>query len=406
LSDRPRVSVVIPSFNHARFLRAAVESVVSQDYPDVEILVMDGGSTDGSVEILRSYGDRIDFVSERDRGQADAINRGFARATGSVLGWLNSDDVYLPGAVRKAVAALTASPDASMVYGEGEIIDEAGQVLGPFIHTRPFDLWILVYVSDFILQPTVFMRAESVRAAGGLDESLHFGLDWDLWIRLACRGTVVHLTEKLAQSREYAATKTSTGGWRRLRELRMIMTRHGGRRWPPGARTYGLDTLRGRFPTLLGPSSLADSAELRTRVLPRLFRPLHRAMNTLIGGQTASYPVVWSDGWMGPRAYRAIGWSGQAGRLSVDVDVPPQASLLPFRFDVSAAGRKAEATVDAHGPVRVTLALPGSGGGPRPLEIVLRASRSCRMPGDPRRLSCVLRRITFREDGENEKAQV
>jgi hypothetical protein len=129
-------------------------------------------------------------------------------------------------------------------------------------------------------------------------------------------------------------------------------------------------------------------------------------MNTLIGWQTASYPVVWSDGWMGPRAYRAVGWSGQAGRLSVDVDVPPQASLLPLRFDVSAAGRKAEATVNAHGPTTVTLALPDSGGGPRPLEIVLRASRSCRMPGDARRLSCVLRRITFQESGEHEKAQV
>jgi len=406
LSDRPRVSVVIPSLNQARFLRAAVDSVVSQDHPDVEVLVMDGGSADGSVEILRSYGDRIRFVSERDRGQADAINRGFARATGSVLGWLNSDDVYLPGAVRKAVAALTASPDATMVYGEGDIIDEAGRVLGPFIHTQPFDLWILVNVSDFILQPTVFMRAEAVRRVGGLDETLHFGLDWDLWIRLACRGTVVYLPEKLAQSREYASTKTSTGGWRRLRELRSIMTRHGGRRWPPGARTYGLDTLRGRFPTLFGPSSLADSAALRTRALPRLFRPLHRAMNVLIGWQTASYPGVWSDGWMGPRAYRAIGWSGKAGRLSVAVDVPPQTSLLPFRLEVSAAGRRAEATAEAPGPVTVTLALLDSGGGPRPLEIALRTSRSCHLPGDPRRLSCVLRPIAFKESGEHEKAQV
>jgi Glycosyl transferase family 2 len=406
LSDRPRVSVVIPSFNQARFLRATVDSVVSQDYPDVEVLVMDGGSTDGSVEILRSYGDRIRFVSERDRGQADAINRGFARATGSVLGWLNSDDIYLPGAVRKAVGALTASPDATMVYGEGNIIDEEGRVLGPFIYTRPFDLWILVNVSDFILQPTVFMRAGAVRAAGGLDESLHFGLDWDLWIRLACRGPVVQVPEKLAQSREYGTTKTSTGGWRRLRELRMIMTRYGGRRWPPGARTYGLDTLRGRFPTLLGPSSLADSAELRTRRLPRLFRPVHRAMNTLIGWQTASYPSVWSDGWMGPRAYCAIGWSGKPGLLRVDVDVPPPTTLLPFRLELSAAGRKAEATVDAHGPVTVTLALPDSGRGPRPLEIVLRASRSCRMPGDPRRRSFLLRRIAFQESGEHEKAEV
>jgi len=396
----------MPSLNQARFLRAALESVLSQDYPDLEVVVMDGGSTDGSVEILRGYGHRILFASEPDRGQADALNRGFARSTGTVLAWLNSDDAYLPGAIQTAVAALEASPQATMVYGEGEIIDEAGRVLGPFIHTQPFDLWTLVNLSDFVLQPTVFMRAGAVRAVGGLDESLHFGLDWDLWIRLACRGPVVKVAERLAQSREYAATKTARGGWRRLCELRAIMTRYGTWRWPPGARAYGLDTLRRRFPVLLGASSLADAVPLRGRVLPRLFRPLHEAMSGLIGRQTMAYPGIWSDGWLGPRAYRAIVWSGEAGVLRVDVEVPPEPTLLPFRFRVSAAGGTALSTVRTHGALRLMLAIPAAGGGPRPLEIVLRASRSCHLPGDPRRLSCVLRRIAFEEGGEHEKAQV
>ena len=394
MSEVPVVSIVIPSFNQARFLRAAVDSVLAQDHPRLEVWVVDGGSTDGSVEILRGYGDRIRFTSERDRGQADAINRGFARATGSIVAWLNSDDVYLPGAVRTAVRALEAEPRAAMVYGEGEIIDEAGRVLAPFIHTRSFDLWILVNAGDFILQPAVFMRASALRAVGGLDETLHYGLDWELWMRLACRGTVLHVPETLAQTREYAATKTSQGGWRRLRELREIMRRHGGRRWPPGARAYGLDTLRRRMPAVFGPSSAGDEEALRGRLLPRLLRPLHRMMANVIARQTMPYPGVWTDGWMAPRAFQAIGWSGEAGAIAVELEVPSASGLLPLRVEVAAGGKQAVAVAKA--PGLVSLSVPvAAGPGPQPLEVRLRASRSWTIPGDGRRVCGVLRRLSF-----------
>jgi glycosyltransferase involved in cell wall biosynthesis len=393
LSQFPRVSIVMPSLNQARFLRAALDSVLTQAYPNLEVLVMDGGSTDGSVDILRGYGDRISFVSEPDRGQSDAINRGFARATGQFLAWLNSDDRYLPGAVHKACEALAGASQAVMVYGEGEIIDDSGRVLGPFIHTQPFDLWILTHLSDFIMQPTVFMRADAVRSVGGLDETLHFGMDWDLWIRLACLGRVVHLRETLAQTREHAQTKTTTGGWRRLREIRAIMERHGARDWPPGARAYGLDTLRHLSPVIFGPASLAAAESLRGQILPRLFRPLHTWLAELIARQTMPYPGVWPDGWMGPRAFRALPWSGQAGTLRAELDAPVQ--LVPFTLEVAAAGGRVHVERAAPGPFEVLLPLPAAPGRPRPLEVAFRASRNWQAPGDRRKLSCLLRNLAF-----------
>ena len=124
---------------------------------------MDGGSTDGTVEILREYGDRVLYVSRPDGGQSDAVNRGFQTAKGEIVGWLNSDDRYCPDAISKSVSALVANPAASMVYGEADLIGEDGTVLERFPSTQAFDLWKLVNVSDFIMQPTVFMRAAAVR---------------------------------------------------------------------------------------------------------------------------------------------------------------------------------------------------------------------------------------------------
>ena len=284
---RPLVSVVMPSFDQARWLAMAIDSVLTQDYAPLELIVVDGGSTDGSVDVLRSYGDRISWTSAPDRGQAHAVNQGFARARGPILGWLNSDDRYAPGAVAAAVAALARAPEAAFVYGEGELIDEHGAVLGRFPATQPFDLWTLTHLSDFIMQPTVFLRAARVREVGGLDENLGYGLDWDLWIRLAQRWPVAFVPRVLAATREYPATKTARGGWQRWRELRAIMRRHGAGRWPPGAITYGLDTLRRRWPTLFGPSSLADQAAQRGRLLPKLFLPVHLAVVGLIDWQLA-----------------------------------------------------------------------------------------------------------------------
>src|SRR5579862_2592962 len=150
--DRPLVTIVTPSYNQGRFIRATIESVLSQDYPNVEYIVMDGGSTDDTASIVTPYLDRLTFISESDRGQSHAINKGFALARGSIVAWLNSDDLFLPGAISRAVEAFRARPDAAAVYGKGYQIDETGGIKSEFPHTQHFDRWKLVYFSDYILQ--------------------------------------------------------------------------------------------------------------------------------------------------------------------------------------------------------------------------------------------------------------
>ena len=221
----PRVSLVTPSFNQAPFLRAAIDSVLSQGYPAIEYVVVDGGSTDGSVEILKSYGDRLRWISEPDRGQSDAIAKGFARTRGEIVAWLNSDDVLLPRAVEKAVAAFQRHPTAGLVYGDGLVLDEAGASQGRFPWTEEFDLWRLVFLSDFILQPSAFFRRRAYEAAGGLDLEMHFAMDWDLWIRLAGVADVVYVRELLSGARVWSGTKTATGGWRRIAEISRLARR-------------------------------------------------------------------------------------------------------------------------------------------------------------------------------------
>jgi Glycosyl transferase family 2 len=350
--SEPCVTVVVPSLNQARFLRDALDSVLSQDYPSLQVIVMDGGSTDGSLEILKEYADRIRSVSEPDLGQSHAINKGMALAQGQIVSWLNSDDRLVPGAVRKAVAELTANPDAAMLYGEGELISESGDVMARFGATQPFDLWMLIHVWDYILQPTVFMRRERFHAVDGLDESLHYGLDWDLWIRLACRWPVVYLPEVLAQSREYGQTKTARGGWRRFRELRSILARHGARGWSPGALIYWLETLKRQFPSLLGPSTHADARAQKRSLLARLMKPIHWLVAMVINRQVLRAKGIGSDGWMGSAAHHAFAWNGEAGWSSSDSHVcfpfpwrcgpssrpdeprsaDPDSSTSPFRF--------------------------------------------------------------------------
>ena len=225
---QPLVTVVTPSFNQGRFIRATIESVLKQDYSRIEYLVMDGGSTDETQSILREYSDRIRWVSEPDRGQAHAINKGWRQAAGSIVAYLNSDDVYLPGAVTSAVAALQAHPEVSAVYGEGYHVDEAGGIRERY-PTEPFDADRLREIC-FICQPTVFLRREAVEDAGYLDESLRYCMDYDLWIRFARAGKIfTHTPNYLASTRLHADTKTLGQRGQAHAEILRVIYRHFGR---------------------------------------------------------------------------------------------------------------------------------------------------------------------------------
>lgn len=204
--DLPLVTIVTPSYNQGRFIRETIDSVLAQGYPRIEYLVMDGGSTDETVSVLRSYGDRLTWFSERDGGQADAINKGWRRGRGEIVAYLNSDDTYLPGAVENAVAALRSDPDAGAVYGEGYHVDEGGRVIERY-PTEPFDMARLAETC-FICQPTVFLRRAVIERLGYLDASRRYCMDYDLWIRLAQVSRFVHLDQYLATTRLHAETKT------------------------------------------------------------------------------------------------------------------------------------------------------------------------------------------------------
>jgi hypothetical protein len=172
------------------------------------------------------------WISEPDSGQAHAINKGFAHTWGEILGWLNSDDTYLPGAISTAVEYLVAHPDVMLVYGDANFMDTSGTVVGPCVHVEPFDLHRLIHHSDFIVQPATFFRRSAFEAVGGLDEALHWAMDYDLWLKLGQRYKVAYLPRPMANSRWFGGNKTAIGGRARLDEIEKVARRHGGRGLP------------------------------------------------------------------------------------------------------------------------------------------------------------------------------
>jgi glycosyltransferase involved in cell wall biosynthesis len=206
-SALPLVSIVTPSYNQAKYLRTTIESVLLQAYPRVEYIVMDGGSTDGSVDIIQGFSNGIAFwKSEADRGQADAINQGLEMASGEIVAWINSDDAYLPGAVEQAVSALAKLPEAGMVYGDGIMVGTELEILDR--HRYPQLSLVDLLSFEVLLQPAVFMRKRVLEEVGFLDTSYDFILDHELWIRIASRYPIKHVSSFWALERTHADAKT------------------------------------------------------------------------------------------------------------------------------------------------------------------------------------------------------
>jgi glycosyltransferase involved in cell wall biosynthesis len=230
----PSFSIVTPSFNHGDYLPAALQSVLDQDYPHIEYFVADGGSTDNSPAILRefssrpAYASRLRWISRPDRGQADAINSGFAATTGPILGWLNSDDTYAPGAFAAVAEIFSRRPEIGVVYGDAQFIDAAGNPIGPCRHIEPFNAHRLLHYSDFLVQPAAFFRREIFDKVGRLDPTLHWAMDYDLWLKFAKATQFTYLPKLLANYRWLGASKTASGGPERLNEVESVARRHGG----------------------------------------------------------------------------------------------------------------------------------------------------------------------------------
>ena len=221
----PLVSIVTPSLNQARYLREAIESVRAQTYSPIEHIVIDGSSSDGSLEILAEY-EELRRVAEPDRGQSHALNKGFAMAKGDVFGWLNADDAYEPNAVADAVSMLTGS---GLVYADVTRVDRDGE--NPRrIESRPtFDLWTELNLGCGIYSPAVFFTREAFDAVGGVDEALHLTMDYDLWIRIGKRFPVRHVEAVWAIQRIHDDAKTIRQYDDFWPERLAVSRRHGGR---------------------------------------------------------------------------------------------------------------------------------------------------------------------------------
>ncbi len=217
----PKISIITPSYNQGQFIEETIKSVLGQEGDFyVEYIIMDGGSQDGSVEIIKKYerllaqdkwpvkcrGIRYRWMSEKDKGQADAINKGFKLSTGEILAWLNSDDTYTPGAIKKAVGVFSSDPGLKMVYGRVYYTDSSGNITGE-AHTEPFNYQRLAALT-YICQPSAFFKKDACFEAGGIDTDLHYTMDYDLWIRLAQRYKIQYIPEVLSTYRLHKGSKT------------------------------------------------------------------------------------------------------------------------------------------------------------------------------------------------------
>ncbi|MBX2962030.1 MAG: glycosyltransferase [Cyclobacteriaceae bacterium] len=212
MTELPLVSIVTPSYNQGHFLERTILSVLNQDYPNIEYIIMDGGSTDNSIEIIRKYENRLAYwESQKDRGQSHAINKGWHRACGMYCSYLNSDDTLAPGAVGKIVDAFLQNPNITMVYGDYTFIDEKDNVLreGKGESTN-FRKLLIHGQMPAIAQPSSFYLTSEVKSAGYLDEQYHLSMDYDLLLKLAKSSEILYVPELISFFRLHRQTKSST----------------------------------------------------------------------------------------------------------------------------------------------------------------------------------------------------
>ncbi len=262
----PSMALVTPSLNQGRFIRATIESVFGQDYPRLDYFVQDGGSEDETLDILRSYGDRVRWASEKDEGQAEAINRGLSRVSGDVMGYLNSDDVLRPGALRAVGEVFRSRPRTQVVFGRADYVDEDGRHLAPY-HVLP-DAFERLSSGCPVAQPATFFARSVWEDLGPFDETLHHTMDYDYWLRIARRldrSEIVFLDRELADARWHKEAKTAAAWPRALDEIFSVLKRHSGYvslSWCLVKADFALD---GRDP-------ITNPHRMRFRAYPRALR--------------------------------------------------------------------------------------------------------------------------------------
>jgi hypothetical protein len=375
----PLVSIITPSLNQGRFIRDTIESVLSQTHPRVEYIVVDGGSSDETLSILREYGDRVKWISEPDRGQTHAINKGFHMARGEILAWLNSDDVLLPGAASHAVSAFASTPHAGFVYGNAYVIDEFAEPMGAVEIQTDHDPWTLANCFDYVVQPSAFFRASALEAVGWLDESYHWAMDWEVFIRLSRRFESVRIPAFMSCMRDYDETKSRSGGFARLAELSRVVERYADRRFAPAYRVYAVNTLAVLAERAIGRATAALGMDPLLPVL--MLRGPQMKLERLASGRRSLH----ADGWVGRRLSLHERRHGDV--LVLRGEIPP---LYNQSLDLRWAGRRiARLRLP---PGRFTACVPIDGEQPAQAKLEVNSARSFvprrrYLNGDPRRLS-------------------
>jgi glycosyltransferase involved in cell wall biosynthesis len=261
-----KLSIITPSYNQGRFIERTLNSVLDQGYSDLEYWVIDGGSTDETLDILRRYEDRLMWVSEKDKGQADAVNKGFERATGEVVGWINSDDTYPPGAFDAVMSAFQKNPDVDFVLGDCDIIDESDRLLRSR-KSGPFNLRRLIRMgSSYVFQPSVFFKRKLLDQVGGCDITFHHGMDYDLWCRMGQVAKTLYLRRPLSNWRFQEESKSCSQRHISLEEGRKIRQRYGK---PSDVPWYWYYDLRAKLYLLAEPHLLGWRNQKATRTLPQ-----------------------------------------------------------------------------------------------------------------------------------------
>ena len=340
------VAIVTPSYNQGMFLKRTIDSVLEQTYPHIDYVVVDGASADNSIEILKSYGSKLKWVSERDHGQTHAINKGFQMVNGNILAYLNSDDTLELGAVEAAVKFFKGNPNADLVYGEAKYIDEHDNVIGHYT-TAPYSLERLAH-DCCICQPAAFWRKRAFDKFGAFDESLRYAMDYEYWLRLAVNGANIEfLPLVLANSRLHAATKTLSARRGIYKEIFNVLLRHTGH--------VGQSYIQGYCQSLLW-----ENEKILARVarnIPGYFDMLRRYYaHRLNRGRSSWHALQSATQESGKQAWKRIRRSLRFARSRVDLldgvfGVYADNWLAPRVFISASESRNCSLVLEGHAPV-------------------------------------------------------
>jgi glycosyltransferase involved in cell wall biosynthesis len=369
----PSITVVTPSFNQAQFIGGTIESVLSQKYPHLEYVVVDGGSTDGTVELLRSYDGRLRWLSEPDRGQGDAVNKGVRLGHGDIIGWLNSDDTYWPGALEHAALTFRRRGQAAVVYGDANHVLEDGSLYGPY-PTASFDYSGLAE-RCFICQPAAFIRRQAFDEVGGLDIGLAYCMDYDLWIRLGRGHSLVYLPAVLANSRLHKDAKTLARRRHVYREILRTVSRHYGYVPYLWVHKYTNYLLRRSKDQIFEAHASTLPVFLTTLVLGVLGNRRHpgstsrfladaaRRVGYRLRLPSVTFQGRWADGWISRRYVTTVELRPGADRLTIRGRHHMPAAP-PLRLEILVNNRLAgEHVLREPGPFEVEVPTPHRRGG-------------------------------------------